>query len=741
MKKHWKISDRGFDYNVVAVFGSQSTGKSTLLNRLFGTNFDVMNEATGRQQTTKGIWVSKANEANLMVLDVEGTDGGERFEDQDFERKSALFSLAISEVVIVNMYENSVGLYNGANLGLLKTVLDVNLQLFQQAGKPSGKEDSKIDDFFDFAFAGLPHKIFARESFENSVSKLRSKFIDKTNPDYVFKPNYHKHIPADGFPIFAQNIWAKILSNRDLDLPTQTQLLAQHRCEEIAKEVFEKFTGTVGKFKGLLESGNVIETLGAEINTIVDECLVDFDREASRYHSAVYKEKRAEFYERMAVALNVFYVQQLGNLHKKAVAVFKSSLAAKLANEEAGGFSVKLRDATAEAEKLYTNGAEGASFGAKLKGANWDNTKYTSLFLGEIARIGKEKRSEAIDKMVKGLEKTAGEALSDSVQLAFNEGSLQLWKNVVMAFKGTVEITETQLRKKCQGFESPDDEIKSLTSSLLWQNWSALLESIHKELATEILLGRLRTRFETKFRYDDKGVPRIWKLDDPIDTYFKNATDDVEKLLSLLTKIDVPLQMIPDENANYDRFIPSSLTVLSAAQLQLVRERFKKDADSLFIEAKRSMVITTAKIPFWFVALTILLGWNEFMAVLRSPLYFITLLLFSAGAYTIWYLGMIAPMYSVVKATSREMANQTRTILEERGVAVDNIISGRVFQEPASILRSNNTSTARPVKSASTPINGESFEMKPTRSNTVPLRRTSDDAGVSGRKGFSADDD
>ncbi|KAH9018698.1 hypothetical protein EDB84DRAFT_1626068 [Lactarius hengduanensis] len=44
----------GFDYNLVAVFGSQSTGKSTLLNRLFGTNFDVMDE-TKRQQTTKGI--------------------------------------------------------------------------------------------------------------------------------------------------------------------------------------------------------------------------------------------------------------------------------------------------------------------------------------------------------------------------------------------------------------------------------------------------------------------------------------------------------------------------------------------------------------------------------------------------------------------------------------------------------------------------------------------------------------
>lgn len=131
---NWGLADAGFAYDVVAVFGSQSTGKSTLLNRLFGTTFDVMDE-TQRRQTTKGIWMCRAggelgDKANIMVMDVEGTDGRERGEDQDFERKSALFSLASSEVLIVNIWEHQVGLYQGANMGLLKTVFEVNLGLF-----------------------------------------------------------------------------------------------------------------------------------------------------------------------------------------------------------------------------------------------------------------------------------------------------------------------------------------------------------------------------------------------------------------------------------------------------------------------------------------------------------------------------------------------------------------------------------------------------------------------------------
>lgn len=139
-----KIIPAGFNYHLISVFGSQSTGKSTLLNYLFGTDFGVMSE-DDRRQTTKGIWLSKNRRPrgegekvmaeNILVMDVEGTDGRERGEDQDFERKAALFALATSEVLIVNIWEHQVGLYQGANMGLLKTVFEVNLQLFVKGNK------------------------------------------------------------------------------------------------------------------------------------------------------------------------------------------------------------------------------------------------------------------------------------------------------------------------------------------------------------------------------------------------------------------------------------------------------------------------------------------------------------------------------------------------------------------------------------------------------------------------------
>jgi tRNA U34 5-carboxymethylaminomethyl modifying GTPase MnmE/TrmE len=45
------------NYYIITIIGVQNSGKSTLMNYLFGTNFSVLHEAAGTR-TTRGIWVS-----------------------------------------------------------------------------------------------------------------------------------------------------------------------------------------------------------------------------------------------------------------------------------------------------------------------------------------------------------------------------------------------------------------------------------------------------------------------------------------------------------------------------------------------------------------------------------------------------------------------------------------------------------------------------------------------------------
>lgn len=66
-----------------------------------------------------------------MILDLEGTDGRERGEDDTaFERQSALFALAISDIVMVNIWCHDIGREHGAGKPLMKTVFQVCCNCF-----------------------------------------------------------------------------------------------------------------------------------------------------------------------------------------------------------------------------------------------------------------------------------------------------------------------------------------------------------------------------------------------------------------------------------------------------------------------------------------------------------------------------------------------------------------------------------------------------------------------------------
>ncbi len=512
--RQWRLHDVGFGYDLVAVLGSQSTGKSTLLNRLFGTTFDVMDESQ-RRQTTKGIWLSRASASvvspnaqttgaapPVLVMDVEGTDGRERGEDQDFERKSALFSMASAEVLLVNMWEHQVGLYQGANMGLLKTVFEVNLALFQSAkhssaspasasapkektllffvirdhigatplanlrntlladlgriwaslAKPDGLAAAPITDFFDFDFAALPHKLLQPEAFDAAVVALRSRFLDAhSRPShegeggYVFKPQYHKRIPADGLPHYLSTVWEQVVSNKDLDLPTQQELLAQFRCDEIATLAFGAFAARVKPFRKPIEAGEILDALAAGMGDARAEALRAFDKDASRYHAQVYQRKRAELLDKLHAALSPLVLGQLKNLHRAVLARFKAGLLDKLRGEAgAYDFGAVVRAARAEAEGAFAL----AAAALVLEGTDWSTAEEEAQLRAELDAVADACRAEETKKTVVAIERAVRKRVAEPTEVALAKPGPLMWDQVLQAFdQAWKEAQSTYLRK------------------------------------------------------------------------------------------------------------------------------------------------------------------------------------------------------------------------------------------------------------------------------------------------------
>lgn len=744
------IHNCGLNYHVVSVFGSQSTGKSTLLNALFGTSFDVMNEIQ-RRQTTKGIWMACAqntpqllkssfnedsisssnnsifsstnSQANILVLDVEGTDGRERGEDQDFERKSALFALATSEVLIVNMWENQVGLYQGANMGLLKTVFEVNLSLFQAGttkpsrslilfvirdhigttplsnlqatviadlsriwdalSKPPAAQDSSLHDFFDLQFFTLPHKILMPEQFAAQTSQLAQYFTQPTSSSYVFKPEYHRGVPIDGWPIYSEQIWEQIEENKDLDLPTQQILVARFRCEEIATQAWQTFeTGLHEAQKtcnNALGGPLIVADFNALVTTIRSGTLDIYDSLASRYSKAVYRAKREDLLTKVDTRLINLYKAQLLALHKSAITTFNDVIA-EAAKQEPGPSAVPfykvLEQARSNALTFFVNGAIQSSVDPHV----FTHDEELGYLEAELATAATAAKTTEMKKISQRVLKKIKLSFYNDLETYFEAPEEDTWDKVLVFFNNTVMfalssattmptaangLTETTQGTPDFGVGATQEENEKGVRNIRSAAWIALDSRLKDITRDDNVLMKLRERFEDLFRYDSEGVPVVWKAGDNIETPYIKARDDALNILPIFASAtcksgravvpDVDLAQYYAENSEQSDAASDDLEVdnstfsvrIPPSRQQDITKRFKKQAEASYVEAKRSTTQVFSQIPGWFYVILVLLGWNELMAVLRNPLLFVFCILAASGGYFTYTLNLWGPMLSV----------------------------------------------------------------------------------------------
>ncbi|EHK15872.1 uncharacterized protein TRIVIDRAFT_80219 [Trichoderma virens Gv29-8] len=770
-----RVAEAGFNYHLISVFGSQSTGKSTLLNHLFGTTFSVMSE-TERRQTTKGIWVSKNKREtssgtkmadNILVMDVEGTDGRERGEDQDFERKSALFALATSEVLLINIWEHQVGLYQGANMGLLKTVFEVNLQLFlkdknstprsllffvirdhigvtplsalqntliqdltkiwSSISKPEGLEQSRIEDYFDFGFAALPHKILQGEKFESEVALLGARFTTghrvgkgedgaAESEGGILLPEYHRRIPADGLSVYTEGIWDQIVNNKDLDLPTQQELLAQFRCDEISREVLVAFDLLLNPLEeqqsqaSKLGKAIVLPDLGTTASQAREKCFRAFEVQASRYHKGVYSRKKQELESKVDGRLKTLYQGQIAAAHKAGVAAFSEAVSNKVkAGQKAGG-AYEFAEIVSNEKKKTMEIFKAEVDSLAIEGVEWTNfVSQNQLFEAELDEVSSKLRKDEIRRLATRVERWVKSRLGDAVGLEFNklgsgrggsgapeEGQKpatekDLWDRIWKVFIGIVSEAESRFADRAKSFDASDAEVDVGLWRLRRKSWTALREKIEEEVMEGNILLKLRENFEDKFRYDDAGVPRIWRPTDDIEGIYTKARESTLTLIPLLSKFKLlssngspdligfigaqpsgveagdeedltPIGGVDEEDG---KSLEEEMTMLSENKRQDLVVRFKKTADGVYVEAKRSAIGGMTQVPWYFYVLLLVLGWNEIWMVLRNPLMFILLILISGGTYTAWYLNLLGPMMQMGNAAVNQGMDIAKQQLRE----------------------------------------------------------------------------
>lgn len=677
--KDVKLGECGLSYAVVSIMGPQSSGKSTLLNHLFGTNFREMDAFRGRSQTTKGIWMARCAgiEPCTLVMDLEGTDGRERGEDDTaFEKQSALFALAVSDIVLINMWCHDIGREQAANKPLLKTVFQVMMRLFSprkttllfvirdktrtplenlepvlrediqkiwdSVPKPEAHKETPLSEFFNVEVVALSSYEEKEEHFKEQVANLRQRFFHSIAPGGL-AGDRRAVVPASGFSFSAQQIWKVIKENKDLDLPAHKVMVATVRCEEIANEKFSCFASNQEwcQLEEAVQSAPV-PGFGKKLSSLLDTCLAEYDAEAIYFDEGVRSAKRTQMESKLLQLIQPAYQSMLGHIRSGTLEKFKEAFDKALNAGE--GFSSAAHSCT----QSFMNQFDDGCADAVIELANWDASKVRDKLRRDVDAHVASVRAAKLSELTALNEKKLNEALSGPVEALLDGAGNETWPAIRKLLQRETESAVSGLSEALSGFDM-DEQARDKMLSSLEDYARGVVETKAREQAGRVLIC-MKDRFATLFSRDSDSMPRVWTGKEDIRAITKTARSASLKLLSVMAAI-----RLDDESDNIENTlslalvdttkkvasksitsvdplasssweeVPSSKTLITPVQCKSLWRQFKAETEYSVTQAISAQEANKRNNnwlpPPWAIVALLVLGFNEFMTLLRNPLY------------------------------------------------------------------------------------------------------------------------
>uniref|UniRef100_A0A0D9Y179 Protein ROOT HAIR DEFECTIVE 3 homolog n=1 Tax=Leersia perrieri TaxID=77586 RepID=A0A0D9Y179_9ORYZ len=677
----------GLSYAVVSIMGPQSSGKSTLLNQFFGTNFREMDAFRGRSQTTKGIWIARCVgvEPCTVVLDLEGTDGRERGEDDTaFEKQSALFALAISDIVLINMWCHDIGREQAANKPLLKTVFQVMMRLFSprkttllfvirdktrtplehlepvlrediqkiwnSVAKPEAHKDTPISEFFNVEVTALPSFEEKEEQFREQVQQLRQRFANSIAPGGL-AGDRRGVVPASGFLFSSQQIWKVIRENKDLDLPAHKVMVATVRCDEIANEKFSCLTSDAEwmDLENAVQSGPV-PGFGKKLGYTVDVHMQEYDKEAIYFDEVVRTAKRQLLKSRVLNLIQPAFQKMLAHLRTRALEKYKTEL--NLTLESGKGFAASVKDITESSLNEFDQGCADAV----IKHADWDYSKMLEKVRHDIEDHTLSIREKKLSELTNHAKEKLRKALVEPVESLFDAAGHTTWASIRNLFKRETEAILPEFQKNFAGFEMESASSEGMVSNL--RDYArSIVDNKAKEEAGKVMM-------HMKESHDKDSIPRVWTGKEDVRAIAKDARSAALKLLSVMAAIRWDEKPDRIENILTSTLLDGSVTskgassssdplasttwedvspkytLITPSQCKSLWKQFKAETEFTITQA-----VSTQQAhrrgngrlpPPWAMVAIAVLGFNEIMVLLRNPIYlfllFVGYLLFKALA-------------------------------------------------------------------------------------------------------------
>ena len=721
--KRVSFEDVGVNYNTIAIIGPQSSGKSTLLNNLFDTKFEVMNSAVRRGQTTKGVWVAADEKSRILIIDCEGTDSKSRSEEDrgKFEHSSSLFALAMSDILIINMWTSDVGRYTASNYGVLKIVFEMNLKLFEQktAKKiiiflrdfdPTRNRKDKIEgliledihkiwkdikipekyagkgpeNFFSFEFITLPHLIYRPQDFKDEIENLRKRLI-KDSPNYFFNNlSSIKNVPADGLKQYVTQIWTDIMNEKDLDIPSQREMLANYRCNEIKNQILSSYDKQFKEIYKLSTEKDIPNFKDICID-LKNKICEEYEKKSSNYDNKVFLNIHKQLEEQISQKLYICFMNQTKRLIPLLQKFMRDELQKQLQNIDDNNdnyFNISDTLRKKYVSQLIQKLNQKKAFESWKVGEK----EYSNLFDEIIDEQKKKALNKLKTKTVEDLRRYCENLFNDALENYSKEKNF--WKDLnekyLQFFCAKMFNLKIYLR---DNFNCQNEEILEIFNNIQEKIFNDTKKNISKNMRD--LSTKIVDQFKRKFWYEPKSnyteVKNWIKYEElEIDLLFKKLRSEYlpvfeqlkyfELMKDIMAAIDFQNKETISEEERIkivDEYLEDKNKfeiLLKQGDILSLKKKFERGISDILEDAKRRRQGFQMNMPYWFYILLIFFGYDDVFRLVRSW-YILPILLF-IGTY---FLLVQLKQEWVIKDSYFFVEEQLTKILKKAKKYIDNL--------------------------------------------------------------------
>uniref|UniRef100_A0ACD5YZ61 Uncharacterized protein n=1 Tax=Avena sativa TaxID=4498 RepID=A0ACD5YZ61_AVESA len=527
---------------------------------------------------------------------------------------------------MINLWCHDIGREQAANRPLLKTIFEVLMRLFSprkttlllvirdktktpieylaqalkediqkiwdSVPKPDVYKEAALSDFFNVDVSALSSYEEKEEQFKEQVGKLRHRFINSIVPRGL-AADRRGVVPASGFCISAMQIWKVIQENKDLNLPAHKVMVATVRCEEIADEILRCFVSDEGwlELEAAVISGPVTG-FGTKFSALVDFYLSEYDMEAMYFDESVRTVKRQQLESDILHQGYPSFETLMKHLHRTVLGKFKSDLEQSLRG--GGRFAASARYCSQSSLVEFEVGWRDAV----VKYVDWDGTNIRNKLQEHVEVHISSVRTAKLDELKATYKKKLSDALSGPVQSILKTGERDSWASLGRLYRRETENAILRFLNSLSEYELDQTTSDQMVLELR-EHARCTVENKAREEAGNILL-HMKERFSTR---------SIEFTSDPLASSTWQEVSPKDTLITPVQCISIWRQFKAE----------TEYPVAQAISMQEAHRRSNKWLP-----------------PAWTILLLALLGFNEFMFLVRNPVYILGLFLAFVLSYALW---------------------------------------------------------------------------------------------------------